>query len=257
MAAALLMASTADAAVTLTPTAVDTGYCENPYSCKITASGGTAPYTYTVSVGALPKGLTITKAGGTISGIIHLVNDTAISFTIRATDKAGQTGTRAYTMYIRNKRPTWQQNVDAWDNIGNTPPTYAQVYNTFRTSVNNSWYSSGRNIIIPYNSYLSREDAKSAFTLGTSNSQYFNLITDGAKGDSWIKGDSTNLNLRYSTTTAKTSRVLIDSAKVTITGNDSILLSSTKVKLPSIPVDSTGLPRGTIYRSGTNLKIKL
>lgn len=120
------------AAITITPATIDAGYCENPYSFRAIAAGGTAPYSYTISVGTLPVGLTLNRTSGVISGIIHLTRDTTISFTVRATDKLSATGTRAYSMVITNKVVTWSQIVPYWSNLPNTAPTYAQVYDTWR-----------------------------------------------------------------------------------------------------------------------------
>uniref|UniRef100_UPI00292DD1E0 putative Ig domain-containing protein n=1 Tax=Pedobacter nototheniae TaxID=2488994 RepID=UPI00292DD1E0 len=67
----------------------------------VTASGGTAPYVYTITSGALPAGLSLTSAGAlsgtpTASGVF--------TFTIRATDASAgtgpYTGARAYSLTI-------------------------------------------------------------------------------------------------------------------------------------------------------------
>ena len=60
----------------------------------ITASGGTAPYTFAVTAGALPAGLALSAAGA-LSGTPTAAG--AYSFTVTATDAGANTGTRAYT----------------------------------------------------------------------------------------------------------------------------------------------------------------
>ncbi len=131
--------------ITISPSALDTAYCKTFYSLTVTASGGTKPYAYTVSSGTLPAGLNLAKSTGNISGTVNLTNDTSITFTVRATDKLGATGTRSYTMIIRNKVLTWQQLVSAWSLQPNTFPSYSQVYDTWRNSANssNSWMLNG------------------------------------------------------------------------------------------------------------------
>jgi hypothetical protein len=73
-------------AITLTPATLPAGELGVLYSSQtITASGGVSPYTYKVSSGALPNGLTLSSAGG-LSGTPALAN--TYSFTVVATDSS-------------------------------------------------------------------------------------------------------------------------------------------------------------------------
>ena len=63
----------------------------------MTASNGAAPYTYAVTAGALPAGLTISTAG-LISGTPTTAGPA--TFTITATDSTGATGSQAYTISV-------------------------------------------------------------------------------------------------------------------------------------------------------------
>jgi hypothetical protein len=65
------------------------------YSQSNTASGGTSPYTYSVSAGSLPAGTTLDPATGTVSGIPTSI--TAINYTIKVTDNNGATATVSST----------------------------------------------------------------------------------------------------------------------------------------------------------------
>ena len=84
-------------AIALAPTTLPSGRQNVAYSRTITASGGTAPYTYAVTAGALPAGLTL-SAGGTLAGTPTVNGSFAI--TITATDSQGYAGSRAYTLVI-------------------------------------------------------------------------------------------------------------------------------------------------------------
>lgn len=67
------------------------------YSQSFSASGGTGPYTYAVTSGALPTGVTLSSAGllaGTPS-----VNG-SFSFVITATDSASRTGVSSRTLTV-------------------------------------------------------------------------------------------------------------------------------------------------------------
>ena len=84
-------------AIALAPNTLPSGRQNVAYSRTITASGGTAPYTYAVTAGALPAGLTL-SAGGTLAGT-PTVNG-SFTFTVTATDSQGYSGSRAYTLVI-------------------------------------------------------------------------------------------------------------------------------------------------------------
>lgn len=84
--------------ITLNPATLPPGAVAAPYSQPVTASGGTAPYTYAVASGALPAGLSLNSGTGIISGVP--LQPGLFSFTIRATDAAGCVGARPYTLTI-------------------------------------------------------------------------------------------------------------------------------------------------------------
>ena len=68
------------------------------YSQTVSASGGVAPYTFAVTAGTLPTGLTLDPSTGAIAGTTNTVG--TANFTVTATDAHGQTGSRAYTLAI-------------------------------------------------------------------------------------------------------------------------------------------------------------
>jgi hypothetical protein len=65
------------------------GTVQSTYSSTLQASGGTTPYTWSVTVGALPTGLTLNAATGQISGVPTTSGTSA--FTVTATDSATPT----------------------------------------------------------------------------------------------------------------------------------------------------------------------
>jgi protocatechuate 3,4-dioxygenase beta subunit len=69
-----------------------------PYFQQITASGGTAPYTYSKLTGNLPSGITISSTG-VISGSTTAAPG-AYSFTVQALDANGAPGTQPYTITV-------------------------------------------------------------------------------------------------------------------------------------------------------------
>ncbi|MBL8232657.1 MAG: putative Ig domain-containing protein, partial [Bryobacterales bacterium] len=81
-----------------TPTALPNAIEGVAYSQALAASGGQAPYTWTLSVGVLPAGLSLTPSSGLISGTPTTVG--SFSFIIQVTDATQQTVTKAFTLAI-------------------------------------------------------------------------------------------------------------------------------------------------------------
>ena len=68
------------------------------YSDQLTVSGGTAPYTWSVSAGSLPPGLSLGSTSGLISGTPTTTGNYA--FTVRIVDARGQSDTRPASIII-------------------------------------------------------------------------------------------------------------------------------------------------------------
>jgi hypothetical protein len=85
-------------AIILSPTTLPPGATLQPYAQTITASGGTAPYTFAVIGGALPPGLGLNSATGLIAGAPQ--QQGLFNVRIGATDSAGCQGSRAYVLAI-------------------------------------------------------------------------------------------------------------------------------------------------------------
>jgi hypothetical protein len=96
--ASLAYTITINAAIAVSPTSLANGTMGTPYSRTISATGGSGSYTYSISAGSLPAGLTLNASSGAISGTPTAVG--ASPFTIRATDSNGVFGSRAYTVTI-------------------------------------------------------------------------------------------------------------------------------------------------------------
>lgn len=71
------------------------------YSHTLSASGGTAPYSFGMSAGALPPGLTL-SSGGAVTGTPTAVG--TYNFTVTATDDNGCSGTATYSIAVVDNR---------------------------------------------------------------------------------------------------------------------------------------------------------
>lgn len=76
---------------------IEGGDGEPSYLATLQASGGKSPYTYTVSSGSLPPGLTLTS--NTITGMATLAG--TYNFTITAEDSNGCTGDQDFSILIQ------------------------------------------------------------------------------------------------------------------------------------------------------------
>ncbi|MBP8273583.1 MAG: DUF3494 domain-containing protein, partial [Acidobacteria bacterium] len=83
--------------ITLSPATLPNGMVGTPYTQPITASGGTAPYTFAVTTGTLPAGLTL-SAAGVLSGTPTTAGTSTV--TITGTDANGCPASIVYTLVI-------------------------------------------------------------------------------------------------------------------------------------------------------------
>ena len=127
---AVLAPATLRAQVTITPTTLPQGLNGNSYGSvedaqgfivfatfpRLVSTGGVAPYTYTVTGGSLPPGLTL-ESDGRITGFPTTNGD--FPFTATARDNgSGATGFRAFTIQVVS-RPGQFLLID--NNVGNNP----------------------------------------------------------------------------------------------------------------------------------------
>jgi hypothetical protein len=83
----------------VTPAALSVGGLGVPYGYRLSASGGTGAYTFTLANGTLPPGLQL--VGDTISGTPTATG--AYSFVVQATDGQAAVGATAYTLTINDE----------------------------------------------------------------------------------------------------------------------------------------------------------
>src|SRR5207245_1972467 len=100
--------------ITLSPATLPSGTVGVTYSQTITASGSASSYTFALSSGILPAGLTL-ASGGALSGTPTAAGSS--TFTVTATDAQGCTGSQSYTLTINKATP-------AFSNLSSPTITY-------------------------------------------------------------------------------------------------------------------------------------
>ena len=109
--------------ITITPTTLTAATAGVTFTQQLTASGGATPYTYAVTTGALPAGVTLSTAG-LISGKPTAAG--TFSFTVTATDNNTNTGVQAYTWTVNG--PTLSMLPAAGTLNATVAAAYSQIF---------------------------------------------------------------------------------------------------------------------------------
>ncbi len=87
--------------ISVNPASLPAGTVGSAYNQTVSASGGSGSYTFAVTGGSLPTGLTLTSTSGQISGTPTTTSGSPFSFTVTATDASTSCmGSRGYSIAI-------------------------------------------------------------------------------------------------------------------------------------------------------------
>ena len=84
--------------LSITTSSVPGGSTGISYLASLVATGGTAPYSWAISTGSLPNGLSVNASTGAISGTPTTVG--SFNFTVRVSDAAGATASKALSIAV-------------------------------------------------------------------------------------------------------------------------------------------------------------
>ncbi len=97
-----------------------------PSFTPVTASGGTAAYSYALSGGSLPAGMSFNTGTGLVSGTPTSVLGTT-AFTVTVTDAAGATSSKTFNLTVNSALSTTQAVASTAGTIGTLIPSFTPV----------------------------------------------------------------------------------------------------------------------------------
>jgi len=92
----VVLSITVGSSLSISTTSLPLATAGVPYSQTFAATGGSAPYTWSVIGGTLPPNLTLAAATGNLSG--NILQQSANTFTVRVTDSRGSQAERVFTL---------------------------------------------------------------------------------------------------------------------------------------------------------------
>jgi len=107
------------AALAITNSALGVASAGLPYSAELSATGGTSPYQWSISSGALPSGIQLQTSSGVITGITSSLG--SYSFVAMVGDSAGHSATQATTLTVSSA------SASGFDGPAELPRVYIQT----------------------------------------------------------------------------------------------------------------------------------
>ena len=133
------IAADAAAILNITTTSLPGGASNIPYSSTLTASGGTTPYTWSISSGSLPSGLSLNTSTGVISGTPTATGTFAFTAQVSDSSNPEQTTSQALSITINTQASSsiWPANTVPGVADGG-PDSAVELGVKFRSDVNGS-----------------------------------------------------------------------------------------------------------------------
>ncbi len=100
--ACLVSVTPVDVALAITTESLPPAHVGSDYHVALEAAGGTSPYTWSISSGVLPAGLSLDASTGVISG--RPTEKGEADLTVQVADDAGATATRAFTLSVDDEQ---------------------------------------------------------------------------------------------------------------------------------------------------------
>jgi uncharacterized repeat protein (TIGR01451 family) len=218
-----------------------------PYSDQLTVTGGTSPFTWSVSSGSLPHGLTLNASTGLISGTTS--NAGSSTFTVKVTDSSGLSDTAQVTLtIIAGPSLNFPGPPSGW--------THTVYFDTLTESGGTSpftWSVSAGSL--PAGISLSADGNLSGTPTATGTASFTVQVTD-ANGQSATQGTSISISAGVSTTFAAPPAAVVGTAYTfTLTAAGGTTPYTWSVNAGSLPagitLTSAGVLAGTPTAAGS------
>ena len=217
------------------------------YSDQLTVNGGTSPFTWSVSTGALPPGLTLGASTGLLSGTPTTAGSYA--FTVKVTDSGGLSATEAVTLaVIPGPSLSFPAPPAGWTNtVYSNTLTVSGGTSPFAWSV-----SSGS---LPPGISLSADGTLSGTPTAAGTASFTVKVTD-ANGQSATQASSISISAGVSTTFAAPPAAVAGTAySTTLTATGGTLPYTWSVNAGTLPpgltLSSAGVLAGTPTTAGS------
>ena len=125
-------AGTSLSTVVVTTNGLHLAYINASYTARLSAEGGVPPYSWSVSFGQLPPGLSLTKASGRITGTPTLGGK--YSLTVTARDLTGNTASKSFTLVV------FEQPLDAYGGFIKLPCPNGSQPHFYTEKMGSRWH---------------------------------------------------------------------------------------------------------------------
>jgi hypothetical protein len=238
---------TVNAAPSITTASLPSWTINRAYSQTIATSNGTGPFTFGVTSGSLPAGLTLSGAG-VVSGTPTATG--ASTFTVTATDAAGATAAKTYTVTINaalaittGSLPSWTANLAYSQSIATSGGTSPLAFAVSSGSLPAGLSLSGAGVVsgTPTAAGTSTFTVTATDTAGATDSKTYTLTIDAAVSVTTGSLPNWTVNRAYSQTIA------------TSGGTGALTFAVSSGSLPAgLTLSSAGVVSGTPTATGTS-----
>ncbi len=180
--------------LSIATTSLPNGTVGQAYSTQLNATGGTSPYTWSISSGSLPAGLSLSSAG-VISGTPSVAGSPTFAVTIR--DSSAHTASSSFTLTVANLTTTACTFYVSPSGSDSNAGTLSAPWKTPQKAANSA--ASGQTVCFRGGSYPQTVTSGYQQTFNNSGSQGNPIVFTNYPGEVAVIQGSTRINGSYLT----------------------------------------------------------